>query len=489
MHEPICQYRPVTQQANSDHQSAARLATVLAGWTDGAHGTLPQRLAYGLRCAISSGLLGDGTRLPAERTLARELAVSRATVTTALDLLRDDGLVSSRQGSGTVVHGTPQRSVGGSRIAGHFGVVSGIDLAVGNPPDPSHLPPIRIDVAELTCARIGPGVQPLGLSALREALADLHTARGLITDPGQVHVTSGAHQAIALLFGAVAGPGETVAVEEPNYSGIFDILDGVGARAVCLDADADGVRPASLDRILREDRPAAVYLQTGPHNPTGRVPTPGRLEALAAVLDRHRAFVVEDCVLADLAYAGRLRPELAELCRRAVVVSVGSFSKVAWGGLRIGWMRAPAPLVERTMHLRLGSDLGAAAPSQLLALQLIPGLDDLAERRRRTLAVSVHDALARLRADLPSWEIVEPQGGSVLWAHLPVDDTGPFVALARRHGVHVAPGSIALAGRGRSPHIRICVDRPAPLVDAGLHRLAQAWAEIEAPRPGRPILG
>ncbi len=478
----------MSSQANSDHPSAVRLASVLAGWTD-AHGTLPQRLAYGLRCAIASGLLADGTRLPAERTMATALAVSRATVTSALDLLRDDGVVSSRQGSGTVVHGTPQRVVGSSRIAGHFGTVTGIDLAVGNPPDPSHLPPISIDVAELTCARIGPGVQPLGLPALREALADRHTRIGLITDPSQVHVTAGAHQAISLLFHAVAGPGDAVAVEEPNYSGIFDILDGVGARALPLDADADGVRPAALDKVLRDGAPAAVYLQTGPHNPTGRVPSPGRMQALAAVLDRHRAFVVEDCALADLTFGGRPRPELAELCRRAVVVSVGSFSKVAWGGLRIGWMRAPAPLVDRTMHLRLGSDLGASAPSQLLALQLIPGLDELGERRRQTLSVSVADALDRVRTDLPSWEIVPPKGGSVLWARLPVADSWPFVALAGRHGVHVAPGSIALTGREASPYIRICVDRPAPLVDAGLHRLAQAWAEVETPRTGRPILG
>lgn len=397
--------------------------------------------------------------------------------------------MTSRQGSGTVVRSTPLRALGASRIVGHFGAFAGIDLAAGNPPDPSHLPPIHIDVAELTCSRIGPGVQPLGLPALREALADRHTARGLVTDPSQVHVTAGAHQAIALCVAAAARPGDAVAVEDPNYSGIFDILDGAGVRAITLEADCDGVRPASLERVLRTDRPAAVYLQTGPHNPTGRVPTPGRLQALAAVLDAHRALVLEDRALADLGFAGRVGPELAELCRRAVVVSLGSFSKVAWGGLRIGWMRAPAPLVERTLHLRTASDLGASAPSQLIALQLLPGLDDLAARRRATLAASVADACAWVRAELPTWTVEPPGGGSVLWARLPVADSGPFVALAARHGVHVAPGSVSLAGRGASPYVRICVDRPAPLVEAGLQRLAQAWAEVEAPRAGRALLG
>jgi hypothetical protein len=70
---------------------------------------------------------------------------------------------------------------------------------------------------------------------------------------------------------------------------------------------------------------------------------------------------------------------------------------------------------------------------------------------------------------------------------LPVTDSGPFVSLAARHGVHVAAGSAAFAGRGQSAHVRICVDRPRPLLEAGLQRLVHAWSEIETPR-ARPIL-
>lgn len=115
-------------------------------------------------------------------------------------------------------------------------------------------------MAELTCSRIGSGLIPLGLPILREALAERHTAAGLVTDPTQIHVTAGAHQAIALMFAAVAGPGDTVAIEDPNYSGIFDILDGVGARPVPLMGDEDGVRPAALDEVLRIARRARSIL-------------------------------------------------------------------------------------------------------------------------------------------------------------------------------------------------------------------------------------
>lgn len=476
------------QQANTGPAGlpAADMASVLAGWADSGHGALAQRLAHALRRAITAGVIADGARLPAERALAQALAVSRSTITAALDELRADEVVESRQGSGTRVRGI-QRSVASTRIAEHFGEGTGIDLAVGNPPDPSHWPALSIDVADLIADGGGPGVQPLGLPALRAALASRHTLAGHRTDAEQIHVTAGAHQAIALVVGACTGPGDAVAVEDTSYPGIFDILDARGARAVPLPTDSAGIIPGPLERALVEHRPRIVYIQAGPHNPTGRIPSVGRLRALAAILDDHDTVVVEDCALADLTFSGRVRPELSDLCRRAVVVSVGSFSKVAWGGLRIGWLRAPSPLVEATMHLRLANDLGASVPAQLLALRLLPHLEEMAERRRATLSATVDRAVERIRSDFPSWGLEAPGGGSVLWVETPLTDSGPLVHLAGRHGVHVAPGSVARASRVPDPHIRICVDRAWEHVEIGLQRLGLASRELQ--RPPGPVLG
>lgn len=476
-------------QANQQASSAVppkALGVVLEGWADGKHGSLAQRLAQGLRRAVAAGALPDGAQLPAERTLAVALSVSRSTVTAALDELRAEGTLRSRQGSRTVVSAPGGRAIPGTRIAEHLASVPGIDLAAGNPPDASHLPPVSVDVAALLTGD-GPGVAPLGLSSLRVALAERLGRDGHHTDPDQIHITSGAHQAIALTVGALTVPRSSVAVEESSYPGIFDIIDALDARALPVRADGAGLLPDDLERVLAEHRPPVLYTQTGPHNPTGRVPTPARLRALARILDRHETTVVEDCTLADLAFAGRPGPELVDQCRRATVVSVGSFSKVAWGGLRIGWLRAPAPLVERTMYLRLANDLGPSVPAQLLVLQLLPHLDDLAERRRRTLEATLGRVMDRLRSDLPEWHFSEPAGGSVLWVHLPVADSGPYVVLARRHGVHIAPGSIATPTRSPNPYIRICVDRPWAVVDEGLRRLQRAWSELA--RAPRTVLG
>jgi len=143
------------------------------------------------------------------------------------------------------------------------------------------------------------------------------------------------------------------------------------------------------------------------------------MRALAEMFDRHQASVVEDVTLADPVFEGRVRPELADLCRGAVVITVGSFSKVAWGGPRVGWMRAPAPVVERTLHLRLANDLGASVPSQLMVQLLLPHLDRMAEQR---------------------------------------------------------------------PFVRICVDRPPAMVEAGVNRLALAFRHVEDPF-SEPVFG
>lgn len=457
----------------------------MAGWADHGHGSLSQRLAYGLRRLINAGLLPAGSDLPPERRLAEELAVSRSTVTTALDVLRAEGLLSSRQGRGTVVVGFDDDGPGSNRMADHLVAgAGGIDLAVGNPADVSHLPAVTVAIADILASGAGPGFQPLGLPALRAALADMSTQTGLHTDAEQVHVTSGAHQAISLAIGAVAGRRDAVAVESPGYPGQFDILEGLGVGAVTLRSDQAGIVPESLAQALGNDNVKAVYVQAGPQNPTGVVTPPSRLRALAAVLDAHDATVIEDSTLAELAFAGRPPVDLARLCRRATVVSVGSFSKVLWSGLRVGWLRGPLPVVDRTLHRRLALDLGPATPSQLLCVALLPHLADIAASRRSFLVDNVGRAAELLRAEVPDWDVPLPKGGSVLWVRTPLADTEPLVQFAHRHGVHVAPGSIAVDGRRPDPHLRVCVDRPWPIVRVGLRRLATAWREL-ARRPGR----
>jgi DNA-binding transcriptional MocR family regulator len=464
--------------------AAPDVVAMLDGWAATGHGSLPRRLAHALRVLIDSGVLPVGWRLPPERALARQLAVGRNTVTQALDELRADGRVQSIQGSGSYVSGPAAPLAVGTRIADHLASGRGIDLAKGDAPDLSHLPPVSIEMWHLNATCGGAAVNAAGLPAMRQAIADLYTRGGTIgrprpTDPDQIHVTAGSHQASSLLVAALAAPGTTVAVAEFSYPGIFDIFDASGVRATPVCLDRAGMIPESLDDVLARERPAVLYLQAGPQIPTGQVTPVGRLRALASIVDRHGVTVIEDTTVAPLAF-DRAAPMLADHCRVATVVSTGSLSKTCWSGIRLGWIRGPVPLIERTMYRHLGADLGPSVPSQLLALQLLPSLDAIAAERRRRLAAAVDRALAQFAEILPEVIVARPDGGSVLWAEFPIADSATLVNAARHHELHVAPGSIHTPGKTPGPYVRIDVDRPAGVVREGIVRLARAWHDLRA---------
>jgi len=483
--------RQANPQANvrrgTEHGADRDLAAAVDGWSEHGHGTLPRRLAHAVRRSILAGVLPTGWRLPPERQLAAMLAVSRATVTEALDELRAEGLLTSRQGRGTFVSAPAVHGPLGTRVADHLVSRRGIDLATGNPPDVSHLPNVEVDMGNLMGLGDGPGVDITGIAPMREAVAALFRRGGALTgaprhtDVDQLHITSGAHQAISLLVASLVGRGGRLALADVNYPGVYDILDGHEAEPAPVRTDRYGMLPESLEQVIDEQRPAALYVQTGPHNPTGRVLPAARLRALAEVCDRRGLAVVEDHTLDPLRFdADARRGTFHDTCRAAPVIGVWSLSKVCWAGLRLGWIRASEPVITETMHRRLAIDLGASAPSQLIALGLLPHLDDIVAERRRRLAESVDLGIEALRAAIPDAVVSRPDGGSVLWVELPVDDSGPFVHLARRHGVHVAPGSICMPGRVPGPYVRVCVDRPLDLVREGIDRLGSAWRDWRA---------
>jgi DNA-binding transcriptional MocR family regulator len=457
------------------------VAALLDGWDSSGHGTLPRRLAHALRLLIDAGVLPPATRLPPERSLAAMLAVSRSTVTQGLDELRSEGRLVSVQGSGTSVAGSAAPVPFGTRVAEHLSSGPGIDLAKGDAPDLSHLPPLTLEMWRLNAMCGGAVVNTAGIPALRQAIAELYSAGGTTgrprpTEADQIHVTAGSHQASHLLVSTLVPRRRAVAVAEYSYAGLFDIFDSCEVRAVPVRMDRAGMVPESLDAVLGRDRPAVIYFQAGPQIPTGQVTTMARMRTLASIIDRHGIPVIEDTTVAAVAFAGTA-PMLADHCRTATVVSTGSLSKTCWSGLRVGWIRGPVPIIEETIYRHLARDLGTSVPSQLLALDLLPHLTQIADVRRRRLEVAVDAALDGIREQLPEAIVSRPDGGSLLWLELPVAQTDPLVNAARRHGVRVAPGSIHTPQRRPGPYLRLDVDRPSGLVREGISRLALAWHE------------
>jgi DNA-binding transcriptional MocR family regulator len=464
-----------------DAPSASEVAALLGDWPARGSGSLAARLAFSLRSRILADLLPPGTALPPERLLADALAVSRSTLVSALDLLRSEGLVTSRQGSATRVTAPPAADTVGTpltmaaRLLGAAG--RAINFGISAPPAAAQLPALAVTSADLLAAVPSHGYDPVGLFILRAALAERHTASGLPTRPEEIQVTHGAQHAIDLALATLCPAGDAVAVEDPTYPGVLDVLAARRLRAVPIAGDARGPTPAGLEDAARNHGARLAFLLPAVHNPTGRVLDPGRRQALARTLDRLEMTAVEDNTLADLAYDEARPPSLAALCRKALVVTVETTSKVAWGGLRVGWLRAPSPVIERSVRQRTSGDLGCSVPAQLLARQLLDHYDGLIAARRTALQASATRFGALLAEAIPGCTFDPPAGGLSLWVRLPDGaDAAAFASRALRHGVSVAPGLFASPAGGHD-HLRLCHDRPDEEITEGLARLAAAWSE------------
>jgi DNA-binding transcriptional MocR family regulator len=477
--------------------SPAALSHLLGSWGE-RPGPLKHRLTSALRSAIETGAVPGGVRLPAERSLAAELAISRGTVVAAYASLRDDALVASRQGSGTwVSEREPARNAAPSLLR------AGVDAAMPGarrssvfrhllegPSDTiellgSHLPAcaeLNADVlascgAELEALAKEPGYLPLGLPSLRRAIADHLSAKGLPTSEEQVLVTNGAQQAISLLAALFVSRGDAVAVENPTYITGIDVFAGAGARLLTLPVGVDGVSVPSLADLLGRGGVRLVYLMPTFHNPTGAlVPLEARRE-IAALADRHGVALLEDDTLADLSIDELPPPPVGAFAKTSSVVTIGSLSKLIWGGLRVGWIRADESLVLRLARLRIVTDLGSSIAGQLLATRLLERAEGIKAARRREAAESLEHLCALLTRNLPAWRWLRPKGGLSLWARLPHGDASAFADVALRHGVAIVPGSTASPDRSFADHVRIPYVLPPDRMTEGVERLARAWAD------------
>lgn len=466
--------------------TATALLHVLGDW----HGQGPayQRLAAGLRAAVERGDLPIGALLPAERVLARTLWVSRGTVATALDLLRDEGVLARRQGSGTWVargaDGGPVHELTAGVQARYLTRrffqhdAGAIDLAISALSDCGPLPASCFDIDLARLARLVPGhgYHPAGLPALRERIARLYCERGVPTPAEQIVVTLGAQQAIALTARLLVRPGDVVAVEAPTFPGAIDVYSRAGARFASIGTDSGGARPSDAERVITRDSPRLVYLVPTAHNPTGTVLPDHRRADVARLADETGTWLVEDESLAWTTFERPVPPQpIVRWSRVANVLSLGSLSKVFWGGLRVGWIRAPEPAAARLGRLKAAQDLGNCAVSQVIALGLLDHLDDVSAVRRHVHVERAGVLSALLGARLPEWSFRAPAGGLSLWAQLPTGTGADFATVALRHGVGVLPGTAAAVDNTFPGHIRISFAEPPDRLHTAVDRLVTAW--------------
>ena len=467
------------------------LQAVLEDWHDGG-GPLYQRLASSLGAGITRGHLLLGSRLPPERDLAVRLGVGRSVVAGAYEVLRRQGLVERRQGRGTEVTGV-RAGVGANRrstqlttllqrnvVFRNLGepTVDTIDLVSSTGPTGIVRDSIAeaidaLDVSTLLCDQ---GYVPLGYPPLRRAVATHLTARGVPTTEDEVLVTGGAQQAITLIATHYVSPNELVVVEDPTYPGAIDAFRTAGARILPVPVVDDvGVNLEVLAATLERNAVRAAYLIPAFHNPTGSLLSEEARREVARIGDRLRIPIIEDEALADLAIDLDPPRPIAALSPNGSVITVGSLSKLAWGGLRVGWIRAPRGTIRQLGRLKASADLGCSLLSQAVATELLARVATIRSARRLELRMRRARLTQLLTELLPTWSWTMPKGGLSMWACLPAGSSSEFSRVALGKGVSIVPGSAMSVIGAFDDHVRISFDEHPQVLDEGLQRLAEAW--------------
>jgi DNA-binding transcriptional MocR family regulator len=453
--------------------AAPHLVRLLGDWRGG--GAAYPALAAALRTLIVEGRLPPRTRLPSERALADTLGISRNTATAALDVLREQGYLASRRGTGSWVTSpavpadrpderfTPGRDV--------------IDLTLANLPAPADLGALAALAARAVSGELGGhGYEPFGLPATRAAIAAHLSGRGLATEPAQVLVTQGALHALDLMLRALARPGDRVLVEDPTYPGALDAIRAHGCVAIGVPVGPDGWDPAFMRAALRDARPRLGYLIPDFQNPTGFRASAEQRAEVAREARTAGVLLLSDESLAELWIdAGERPPSLADGDSGTRVIAVGSLSKPVWGGLRSGWLRGDRELLRSLALARGSQDVGSPVLDQLLTAEVLARLDTLLPGRRALLRErrdALRDALTTSR---PAWRTAWPCGGMSVWVELP--DRTPSSALAARaveYGVRVAAGPRFGAEGGFEQRLRLPFTQPPELLAEAVRRLAAA---------------
>ena len=406
----------------------------------------PKGIAAAVHRLIRGGRLHTGDRLPTVRDLARALNVSPATVSEAWQALAAVGAIQSRGRAGTFVRDTveptrPTRylGIGGAPIA------EGINLSTGTP-DPALLPPLREAVDRVVARSTSWTTSYLDDPVLPELDAVLR--RTWPFPPARLTVVDGALDALSRVVEQVVRLGDRVAMENPGFPPLIDLLERAGAEIVPVELDDEGVTPQSLERAL-ELEPVAVFLQPRAQNPTGISMTLTRCRELADVLASSRTLIVEDDHSGDIATGedvslGMHLPERT--------VHIRSYSKSHGPDLRIAAVGGSAEVIDPLVSRRM---LGPGWTSRLLQAVLVELLTDPAAIAAVGRARSVYAMRSlAVRAGLAREGVTSTTGEGInAWVEV-ADERSALISLAAQ-GVRVSPGAPFMVDGSPSRHVRV----------------------------------
>jgi len=485
-----------------------------------------RQLAEHLAALIATGRLAGGAKLPASRELAFALGIARNTVTQAYEQLVVQGRLRAHVGQGTFVaqHGSAGDAARGGAPAarafawdglfsrrarglrmpgGRLSDVAGsfpFDFRAGQV-DAGSLPAkdVRWALAQAASAGKLPAIathrDARGWPPLRREIARWLVVRGIACDPDDVLVVAGAQQAIDLAARVLVDPGDAVVLEQPGYFGAALAFRAAAADLVGIGVDDEGLRTEELARLLAVRAAKLVYVTPATQCPTGVALSERRRGELLELADRHQTPILEDDYDSELRYGGPPLPALKSVDAAGQVIYAGTFSKILFPSIRVGYLVAAGPLRAKLLLARTAADFGTGVVEQaaLATLLRTRGLERHLRRMRRIYADRLAAMLAALARAMPEgtrWS--EPRSGHLVWVTLPPGADGNRIfesALGR--GVAYLRGDLFFTdGRGAESlplsFASLSAERIAEGVEV-LGGIVRASLRPRGMRSGRPL--
>lgn len=318
---------------------------------------------------------------------------------------------------------------------------------------------------------------PQGYIPLRQALVSyLDQHRGIQTTESSILITSGSQQSLYLITQCLLSPGDAVAIEDPSYCYSLPMFQSAGLRLFRLPVDRHGVRPEDIRSLYKKHRIKMVFMNPNYQNPTGTLLDAERRQQLLDLASELGLPIVEDDPFSLTAYEEAPPSPLKSIDSIGSILYIGSFSKIAASGLRIGWMVAPHSIVERLADARQQMDFGLSVIPQQVAAQFLKSahFEPHLDRLRMQLQFKRDLLIESLQKEIPDLvKFTIPQGGLHLWCKLvPEVHDGKLLEEAIRRGVVFVPGSVYGSDSG---FVRFTFARPkAEEIAPGITKFAEA---------------
>ncbi|MDI2591388.1 PLP-dependent aminotransferase family protein [Pseudomonas sp. 681] len=412
--------------------------------------------------------LPPATRLPSVRHIARNNLLSQSSVVEACERLVAQGILASRHGSGFFVATSAPELKGASDLPW----LEGAAVA-----DCSDVPPTQLrlgcgglpeswretddlsyairQVTRTDMAGLFNYSTPLGLPTLRQQILKRLKLLSISVDESRILTTAGATQGLDLIVRTLLKSGDCVVVESPGFAHLFDLLRLHGIRMLEVPRTPHGPDTEVLERLLVENSPRALFINSFHQNPTGSSLTLAVAQRVLQLSNAHRMLVIEDDVYADLHNPPGTRLAALDDAR---VIYVGSFSKTLSSSLRVGFVVAGAEVVSRLAEVKMISSMGASrfCESVLASLLASGAYRKLVQRQRQRLNTDRAAALQILED--AGWQVFgKPAGGLFIWARSRVCDYAQVQIQARRFGILLSSATAFSPGGEAGNWLRINV--------------------------------